>query len=360
MDNSLKNRFFDLLSKKLAGDLSQLEWEELHDILSSYPELNFLYNEIQKPVIYTYDSLEQAEQSYASHYVSNILLADSSSRKLEEDSSPLRTDPGRFSRPWKIAAVIMVMTLGYFSYYLFSKDFSVADAKLNEMITQKGSRSKILLPDGTSVMLNADSRLTYDQSFSGSSREVTLSGEAFFDVMHDPSHPFIIHTQYATIKVLGTSFNVRNYKEEHLFETTLIRGKVEVSVKGESEKTIVLHPNEKLSIALDSTSQDTSSGETPLHHYRQILVSGITVRDSEIVETSWMNGQFSFVNKPLHEIVQELERQFDTRILIENDNVRNYRYTGVFDQSELENILEILKLSKPFDYELGNKQVIIK
>src|SRR5205085_10891901 len=84
----------------------------------------------------------------------------------------------------------------------------------NTVMTKPGSKSKLQLPDGTQVWLNSDSKITYGESFMGATREVQLSGEAYFDVVKDKEHPFIIHTQSIDLKVLGTAFNVRSYANE--------------------------------------------------------------------------------------------------------------------------------------------------
>ncbi|HEY8396858.1 MAG TPA: FecR domain-containing protein [Flavihumibacter sp.] len=362
----------DLLARKMAGELSEHEWGELQFLLSKHPEWSFLYNEMQKPVDLPDNSQELAEQSFASHYVSHMLLAE---RKSQGHGSDYDTEPvyeeafetegfwswNRMGKPTALLALLGgLMLLGWFMLRPDAASDWDGSGKMNEMITQKGSRSKIILPDGTSVILNADSRITYGQDFA-KNRELSLTGEAFFDVVHDPEHPFVIKTEQATVRVLGTALNVRSYKQDQVFETALIRGKIEVSVEGLPDKKIVLLPNEKVRIVVDSTLGTLPAAAEPARMYpREILVSGVTIRDSIITETSWLEGRLSFVNKPLRQIARELERQFNTTIEIRNDAVGEYRYTGLYDQAELQDVLEILKLSKPFDYEIENKKVIIK
>src|SRR4029078_631833 len=100
----------------------------------------------------------------------------------------------------------------------------------NTVSTKRGSKSKVQLPDGTQVWLNADSRIAYNEKFQGNLREVTLEGEAYFDVVRDEKRPFVIHTAAIDIKVLGTAFNVRSYANEKNTETSLIRGSIEVTL----------------------------------------------------------------------------------------------------------------------------------
>src|SRR2546423_14261851 len=103
-----------------------------------------------------------------------------------------------------------------------------------------GSRSKLVLPDGSTVWLNAGSKLTYNKDFGNNIREVSLVGEAFFDVMHIPDVPFVIETPTAVVKVLGTSFNVKAYPNETTTETSVIRGRVEISPRQRPGEKFVL------------------------------------------------------------------------------------------------------------------------
>ena len=114
----------------------------------------------------------------------------------------------------------------------------------------------MLLPDGSTVWLNAGSRLTYDSLYGTTLREVTLSGEAYFDVVKNPKKPFIIHTGKINIRVLGTVFNVKSYPEEQTIETSLIKGSIEVSFPSQPSKKIILKPNQKLII--DKTETNAS------------------------------------------------------------------------------------------------------
>ncbi|HEY4335346.1 MAG TPA: FecR family protein, partial [Puia sp.] len=134
----------------------------------------------------------------------------------------------------------------------------------NSVSTKSGSRSKIQLPDGTQVWLNADSRLIYSESFRGDAREVQLCGEAYFDVVKDRQHPFIIHTSTIDVTVLGTTLNVRSYSNEKNTEAVLIRGSVEVTLHNNPGKKIILKPNDKLVVPNNNSAPGgkTAKGDT--------------------------------------------------------------------------------------------------
>ncbi|MFT3902413.1 MAG: FecR domain-containing protein [Niabella sp.] len=216
---------------------------------------------------------------------------------------------------------------------------------LNETVTHKGSKSRLLLPDGSTVVLNADSKISYSKDFNETSRNVTLCGEAYFEVSHNPERPFIVHTQKADIKVLGTAFNVRDYPGDTKFETSLIHGKVEVDMKGHKTKPIFLKPSEKLVVAKNK--------EADYH------LTKITELDSVVAETSWVHDKLSFVDKSFISIASELERQFNVTIEFKNNTAAKYRYTGVFDDTRVEDILDILKIIKPFKYTVTENKITI-
>ena len=253
----------------------------------------------------------------------------------------------------------------FFINYSLRLDKSVTkqngNSFVNEIVTKRGSKSSIKLPDGTTVRLNTDSRLTYISFAAGKTREVTLVGEAYFDVAHDSSRPFIIHTGKVNIKVLGTSFNVRNYPQDKELETSLIKGKIEVSLESRPEDIIILKPTEKLIIAKE---EDELSAATKVSNSsdNKVVLTSITYmrQDSLVAETSWLNDKLVFVNQPLEKIALELERKYAINITFKDEKVKKYRYTGVFENVSLEKVFELIKYSKNFNYKINDKNIVIE
>lgn len=205
--------------------------------------------------------------------------------------------------------------------------------------TGHGNHKKVVLPDGSTITLNAESSLTYPEKFSDSIRQVTLIGEAFFDIKKDISKPFIVNTEDITIKVLGTSFNVKSYPEDKRTETTLVTGKVEI-FQQKIEKPIILTPSqravfdkEKNSVKLDKV-------------------------DSEDI-IAWREGKLVFDQTPLKQVVSDLNRKYDVEFVIRSDTLLQYKYTGEFNNLSLEEVLELLKISSPIDYKLVNNKIML-
>lgn len=365
MKKEIENKILNLIALKIAKEASPQQLEQLEQLLTQYPQFRFLHDEVLKPndTSVSSDRL-RAMQAYSTHYVNKILLGRENATVNKKDNS---TKP-IYSYLKKFAAIAAGITgVVFMMYFLFMKK-SVKPSDnpaFNTLITPKASKTITTLPDGTSVVLNADSKIIFNNDFSGATREVTLSGEAYFDVAHNPQKPFIIHTDKADIRVLGTVFNVKYYAEDGIFETSLIKGKVEVSLNDKSHKKIILRPLQKITLVDKKEFINKEEGLTKTKSEDQagrlmINVTDIEVKNKEISETSWMNDRLVFSNTPLSEIVKELERQYNIKASIENDSVSDYRYTGEYDKLKLQEILQILQLSKRFNYTFQQNRLTIK
>lgn len=211
-------------------------------------------------------------------------------QRLNQSETPPKRRRG--GRRFFLLAVGIAASLAGFAFFIYHwtpPKRSVAPAIAHNSISTKcGSKSKIQLPDGSQVWLNSDSRLIYSESFTGDSREVQLSGEAYFDVAKDPRHPFVIHTSTIDVRVLGTTLNVRSYSNEKTTEAVLIHGSVEVTLHSDPAKKIILKPNDKLVVqnnirGVPGMKPDADSGlalNLGKVHYNR--------RDSAAVDVLWV------------------------------------------------------------------------
>jgi ferric-dicitrate binding protein FerR (iron transport regulator) len=229
--------------------------------------------------------------------------------------------------------------------------------------SQAGERRPFLLPDGSRVLLNASSHVTVLAGFGDTSREVSLTGEAYFDVAKDVNRPFVIHTATIDVRVLGTAFNVKAYPGDKLTETSLIKGSIEVLVKGGVNRKIILRPSEKISIptqaaAIDGKAMRIAGQKQPLFTVEKLVLSPA---DSLPVEISWTASCLAFNDNSLEEIAPQLERWYNVNIRFEDQQVKEYRYTATFDKKTVAQVLTALALSRPFDYRwVDEKTIIIK
>ena len=365
MNKQTEQYFFDLLSLKLSGDATESQLAEISTMLKANPSLQFLYDQMIEPVYCEKEAASKADQAYATHYV-KMQLAGMFDSANDQNLEPELEKPTGFSKR-KLAFIGIaagIFTIFFINYSL-RLDKSVTkqtnNAFVNEVVTKRGSKSSIKLPDGTIVRLNTDSRLTYLNFTAGKNREVTLIGEAYFDVAHDSSRPFIIHTGKINIKVLGTSFNVRNYPQDKELETSLIKGKIEVSLESRPEDIITLKPTEKLIIAKEQDELATATKVKSSIDNKVVLTSITYLRhDSLVAETSWLNDKMVFVNQPLDKIAIELERKYAITVSFKDEKVKTYRYTGVFENVSLEKVFQLIKYSKNINYKIDDKNIVIE
>jgi transmembrane sensor len=220
-----------------------------------------------------------------------------------------------------------------------------------------GERKDFQLPDGSVVTLNGGSKIEICKDFGISSRNINLVGEAFFDVKHNKDLPFIVHTPAMDIKALGTAFNVKAYPGEKFTEATLIRGLVEVTLNESNNRKMLLQPNQKVQweqlIGKVSSSNSSKSNSGQISNNSDSLMKPITTTDEgSIRETAWKENKLIFEDDSFEDIAQLLERWYGVKISIEDEAIREYRFTGLFEKEELSTVLNFFKESRSFNYEI--------
>jgi ferric-dicitrate binding protein FerR (iron transport regulator) len=237
----------------------------------------------------------------------------------------------------KIAAVALALIVSTVFATLYFAESSTRNTAFNTLYVPAGQRAQITLQDGTTVWLNAKSTLRYPSRFAGKERQVTLTGEAYFDVAKNPRKPFLVSTQNIRLKVLGTQFNVRDYPNADRSRISLLEGSVEID-RG-SKGTLVLRPGDEATI------------------------DGGNISVSEIVNPNyflWKDGIYSFDNESLLEILQKLQLYYDVTIKVVDAEIFNVRYTGKFRQSDgIDEILHIIRKIHRFDIKKDPENHII-
>jgi transmembrane sensor len=231
--------------------------------------------------------------------------------------------------------------------------------KPNLYSTQPGSKSKLDLPDGTQVWLNGNSKLTVaDGPFGSTSREVYLSGEAFFDVARNEKIPFLIHTGTIDITVLGTAFNVKAYPGEKNVETALVRGLIEITTHHDPDRKIILKPNEKIIIPTDTVTA-AIRGPQPVASSIYAITALRESKSGLLPDTVWMQRKLEFDDEPFSELAPKMEVWFDIKIRFGSEGIRNKRFSGVIEKETLEETLKDMRLSAPFTYTLKGNELLI-
>ncbi|MEP6595517.1 MAG: FecR family protein [Ginsengibacter sp.] len=282
-------------------------------------------------------------------------------RKINHSSRQIVPING--AKKWIAAAVIILITGA--SFFIFKTNrFTIHNElalqqKLNKISTQPGSKTKVQLPDGTQVWLNANSQLLYNgENFAKKQRTVNLTGEAFFDVTKNEKIPFVIHAGVVTITVKGTAFNVKAYPKQKGIETTLIRGLVEITTSQDPERKIVVKPNEKITIPSEVIVEEDSkanSSENSLY-----TISRLQKNEKHILsEIVWIKDNFEFDNQTFQDLSPQLESWFSVKIHFGDEAIKQKRFSGSIEKETLEQTLSAMQISFPFEYSITGNDVWI-
>jgi ferric-dicitrate binding protein FerR (iron transport regulator) len=370
----MENRVWLLFGKKLTGEATNAEISELNDLLTSAPSIQQDLNAVEAIWKGDQNSRDQISDTDYDRLVSRMLRSglDISGAHPAPTSSSKRPAVRKQLWYWAAAAAVLVLSIAFWPAKS-NNDEKPAVSMLpkspeaNQVSTRPGSRTKIQLPDGTQVWLNADSRLTYGNDFGAKTRDVTLSGEAYFDVVPNKAVPFFIHTSKMTIKVTGTAFNVRAYPNEDRSETSLVHGKVEVTLNGQPDKTYYLHPSEKLVIAgalvqqnnplLNASSRSTA--KIPLMAEAHISKMVLDHEMQLPIETAWVNNRLAFSDESFRDVANKMERWYGVSIQFDKPSLEEIHLTGSFENETIQEALEALKLTAKFSYDINGNSIVI-
>jgi len=355
-------RVIQLLTRKLAGEATQKEIEELNQLMTLFPEALY-YEETLKQIAFKNELPEEVDIDQAFNLHEHRYGHEFEDYK-EHQPGPQKS----FIKRWLIAASFLI-TCGFASYYLIHNNLlrrknDVSYNPTTEIVCGKRMRKKIILPDGTSVWLNTNSKIQYDDAMLYQDhRDVRLYGEAFFDVARDKKHPFVIHTQKVTIKVLGTAFNVKAYPGDHVTETTLIRGLIELSLNNDPQQRILLRPKEKLALREDISPKHMDESDNAQIHNKMVIenIEPIEISNKDYFEeTSWVQNKLVFKDESFKELAPRLEKWYNVTFQINNKAAEDYRFTGILENETVTQALSEMQIIRPFKFKItANDKVII-
>jgi ferric-dicitrate binding protein FerR (iron transport regulator) len=334
-----EERFTELLAKKLSGEISTDELAEFNRLIAGDPAFQREYEAIKS--YWTED-----DEPYEN--IVNVFEDIKRRAGISETGNVIKLQKPKEKKVWPLriavaATVLILISMGFYFIEL-KKPNITATLALNELKTGNGAIKNIKLPDGTSVTLNAASVLKYPNAFDGKTREVYLSGEGYFDVAKDHSHPFIVHTNKSDIQVLGTAFDIKCYDNDSLFEATLFRGSIQASVKNAGNDKVLLKPSDKL--VIDNT--------------RHFLTTGTHLdADTTNIETAWMHNKLIFKDQPFSLLANSLSRKYGVNIIFNNRSLKTVKLTGEFDRENINQVLLSLKLVAKFNYKIADNGIYI-
>jgi transmembrane sensor len=329
-NNDLNN----LLKQYLANTISKDDYEKLmHHISRSASD-----HELHQLMKEDWEDLagEQSIDNTPNNILYQKIIADPRFKLTKK-----RVDKPAFSFRMFIrvaAGVLLFLCVGLVVNYHLKKIPQQKEIVYQEKIIPLGQKTQMELSDGTVIWLNSGSRIKFPLNFTGDKRELYLQGEAYFDVAHDASRPFIIHTGNVITQVIGTAFNIKAYGPTEL-DITVSRGKVSVGLK--NRQLGVLTSNRGLSYNIRNNLA------------RQYYTNAAKVR--------WMYGDLIFDNINMNEAAKTLERWYNITITVSDPKVKAYRFTASFLKHEnIDQVLKVLSELTHFTYSQQGKNFIIR
>ena len=329
-----KEKIWAHITRKISGENTLDDSIKVDEWLNNKPENKIIYSRLKE--VWNFNPASE-EVNYS--------LFESIKRRIRvhENFSKQNFFGTTF---FKAAAIVAVILASNFMVYQFKRDsIKTESVSWQEIVVPRGNRMKLVLPDSTSIWLNNETKIRYASNFS-TNREVELSGEAYFDVHHDASHPFIVKVGKQKIKVLGTRFSVNAYPEDQMIETSLISGSVvfqnDREINGNSE--FRLDPGYSLFYDKQNNSVVTQKIQSSYYQY-------------------WENGVYAFKDESFESLSLKIKRIFNIEIVFEDKFLKTKTYTGTININD--NIFLFMEAIRrtsvePIEYKFNKNIIYVK
>lgn len=318
-----KNAYKNIIDGLFGGTISDEELDLLDRTLGGSPDSDF-------------DEYCRSHWDKSQHTVSGQgdfpkIKADIMRRIATEEDFIRRTKRRKMPLFLKIAAVAASLVVAVLSGYFISE----ADHKIQvyEVLADRGQKSMVTLPDGSRIWLNSASKITYTSDFNSKNRNITLEGEAYFDVAKNNELPFVVSTDDMSVTALGTEFNVKSYEEDECVTATLVGGRIRTEAGG---LEVILDPWEEVVL-------DKNSGK--------LVKTNVSNRRDSV---PWRKNVILFEGETLDQVAVMLERMYNVEVIVD-EGIGEYGYTGLISNNSLTNVLDLISGTSPVDYTLtGN------
>ena len=341
-------KFIELIVKFLTDEASENEKEALLAWASESAENKKLYVELK-------DIWEVVKAEGSTRFDGTQAwqkFVDQLDKKKKDDSKPRKLIAFRNNFLRIAAAVVVTFSL---SWAIFSSNSNQPKIQaVNEINVPLGSKTQIVLPDGSKVWINSGSKLSYKTNFNESERVLDLTGEAFFEVVKNPKKPFIVKTGALDVKAYGTSFNVKSYPDDDYVETTLVEGIVTIENESDNKQIAKLKPNQKTLLRKEDGKE--SFDHIVRKQKARAEIEKIVTVDKNIglilAETrpesliAWKEQKLFFNSEALEEIVPKLERWYGVEIHLQSESLKKEQFTGKFIHNEpIAQVLDAIRLT---------------
>ncbi|PKP00816.1 MAG: hypothetical protein CVU14_06645 [Bacteroidetes bacterium HGW-Bacteroidetes-9] len=330
-----RSKYKRLIIKHIQGETTPEEQKLAEAWISSSPANGRLYKTYQGLLLLT----DKDKVSYNTDKAWENLQARIHSNQGSA-AKPVKTAYRRLLPYYSVAGIAAMLLIAFGLFSILQKEVVV-----KQFTTTSNISAPLSLPDGSSVILNRNSFIKYPDHFTGNLREISIFGEAFFEVSPDREMPFLIHASGLDIKVVGTSFNVEAKAGSDFVKVTVNTGKV------------LVYPTGTPSGKIESSGLILSAGEIATYSPE----SGKILRgvNDDLNILSWKTGILTFRESRLDDVLKALENKYETRFVVKNREVLNQRLTARFENDSLEDVMETISLIYNVSYEIKGKIVIL-
>lgn len=330
---NIHTRIDELITNYLSGGLGTEELTELEDWLKASPENQKYFRQIREVWFSTIGANEETRYDKEAAFQRFLSKTQVAAEKKVIKKHPLH------KYMYAAAAIALLCLISFASYWSGSEQVKKQFA---EMVIEAplGSKTKLYLPDGTLVWLNAGSKITYSQGFGVAERKLQLAGEGYFEVTKNEQIPFEIKTKELELRVLGTKFNFRNYPEDEEISVDLLEGKVSLKNSLKNNSLCYLEPDQKAIL-------NKRNGE--------LQISSVEAEYA----SEWTNGFLFFDEDLLPDIAKELERSYNVKITLEDSLLATFRFYGNFVRKEqsIRDILDMLASTGKLQYHINGRNI---
>ncbi len=371
-NNRHHDQFWELIGKVLFAEASESESRQFQKLVVDDQELMSFFISLQQhlssmPKLEAFSRID-VEADWKEVYAR---ISDPEFRRRHKPTTyKNRSFTLRNLLPYAAAAAIILVISGIIFWQ--QTPSAVEDTTYYTSIEAPlGSQTEVTLPDGSRMLLNSGSSVTYSNKFFHDNRDVSLVGEAYFKVAKQDV-PFIVSVYDIQLRVTGTEFNLKAYADDELIEATLVNGSVTIEDANRERRRFQdfeLKPNQKVtfhrslgSVAVhEEDHQETTQPSLPAL-VQSAQLARIEVRQKRTIapETSWIDGILIVEAEPLAELARKLERRYNVNFVFEDEKLKDFRYSGTLKDHTLEQVLRAIKMTSPIDYQLEEKTVTIR
>ncbi|MFC1555668.1 FecR family protein [candidate division KSB1 bacterium] len=347
----LENMSWESLARYFAGESPNNERQEIESWIYTDSKNQALYDSLKEIYNSSARPLPKSDAEAAFRKVMDK-AAEKPRYVHQNQSQSARGDQKQVSVVYNMpvrrilayAAVLIMLVLVPSLYSVLDREGSVAfnDADLISVIVEHGKAENLTLPDGTEITLDSGSEFKYPETFTGDTREVFLSGEAFFKVESNPQKPFIVHAENAHIEVLGTQFNVRAWELSGYVSVVVSEGKVSLQEEnGSDENSVIIEKNQLSYLTRNGT-----------------IAAPVAVNSSSY--TTWINREITFHNVKLLEVTEQIERWYGLSIEFEQASYLELKVSVNIRNRPVDEILNLIEVLTDLEYEQDGSIVIFK